>query len=292
MRATGKLFLRMTRRQYPCPYVPVYVFLWLMVAVESHCPNHCSGHGVCDCNDACVCDRQFGQGDCSVRWCPSDYAFVTTPQGDFNMDGDRFDNSFKPIRRRVPGDALDGTVLSGSMGELQDVLTLHEATGHILDVELTVGDQILIDNSVFSIKKIVSTGVAYQLNRRINESFAYRPISRYLTTPYGGSFGNDKAKGPSTFPTCMPPVARSYPFNHSPPVGSPMFNSRMGIIRTADSAVVARLDARGEMVEPVTDSQHTCVDEAFIRQLASGLQWNRDDGYIELMPIAIVFTEN
>jgi hypothetical protein len=55
------------------------------------CPNACSGHGTCGEHDMCTCFRNWMANDCSQRVCPYDYAFVTTPQGDLNMDGDQYD---------------------------------------------------------------------------------------------------------------------------------------------------------------------------------------------------------
>jgi len=63
--------------------------------VRAECNNACSGHGRCGAYDMCQCDRNWQGADCSQRTCPYDKAFVTTPQGDLNMDGDRNDNSFR-----------------------------------------------------------------------------------------------------------------------------------------------------------------------------------------------------
>ena len=61
------------------------------------CPNSCSQHGSCGMYDMCTCYRGFTGADCSERLCPSDYSFVTTPQGDLNFDGDAYDSFLKPI---------------------------------------------------------------------------------------------------------------------------------------------------------------------------------------------------
>jgi hypothetical protein len=167
--------------------LPVLVLSgWLVGLLVSRCPNDCNGHGTCDCNDACVCDRMFGQGDCSVRWCPYDYAFVATPQGDFNFDGDQLDNSFKYLARKAPQDELDGTPLVGSMTELDDILTIHDATSHILTTpidELHVGDSVWYNGATFDIDAIVSPGFKYQLDRRVNESISNQPVYRFLEIP-------------------------------------------------------------------------------------------------------------
>jgi hypothetical protein len=47
----------------------------------------CTGHGLCGPNDKCACDPNYFGADCSLRSCPHDYAFVDTPAGDLNHDG-------------------------------------------------------------------------------------------------------------------------------------------------------------------------------------------------------------
>ena len=83
--------------------------LLLLNPTHSACPNACSQHGLCDFYDMCNCFRGFTGGDCSERMCPTGYSFVTTPQGDLNMDGDRDDNSWRrlslPIRTFKVGDS-------------------------------------------------------------------------------------------------------------------------------------------------------------------------------------------
>merc|ERR1719460_2680763 len=45
----------------------------------------------------CTCYRNWQSADCSERSCPYGWSFTTTPQGDLNMDGDRFDSTMRPI---------------------------------------------------------------------------------------------------------------------------------------------------------------------------------------------------
>ena len=40
----------------------------------------------------CFCYRNYRGPACSERVCPYGHAFITTPQGDLNFDGDRADN--------------------------------------------------------------------------------------------------------------------------------------------------------------------------------------------------------
>lgn len=57
------------------------------------CPNACSGHGTCGEKDMCTCHTNWQGGDCSERICPSNWAWVTTSNGDINYDGDRNDGT-------------------------------------------------------------------------------------------------------------------------------------------------------------------------------------------------------
>jgi len=63
----------------------------------AECPNACNGHGSCGAFDMCTCHANWQGADCNLATCDFGEAHVTTPQGDKNMDGDRNDNSFKPL---------------------------------------------------------------------------------------------------------------------------------------------------------------------------------------------------
>lgn len=51
---------------------------WLVLAdyVLGQCPNSCSNKGQCDKFGVCHCLNGYGGGDCSLRTCPSDYAWT------------------------------------------------------------------------------------------------------------------------------------------------------------------------------------------------------------------------
>jgi len=59
----------------------------LATGADAACPNACSGHGTCGNFDQCKCFPDYGGGDCSQRFCPSGWAWVTTnANGDINSD--------------------------------------------------------------------------------------------------------------------------------------------------------------------------------------------------------------
>ena len=78
--------------------------IFTIAYVNGECANACSGHGQCGEFDACFCHRNYRGADCSERVCPYGHAFVTTPQGDVNSDGDRADNTWK--RLSVPVEVM------------------------------------------------------------------------------------------------------------------------------------------------------------------------------------------
>jgi len=59
--------------------------------VTAECPNGCSGRGTCGTNDQCSCYQGFRGNSCEQRVCPFGRAWATTPQGDLNYNGDRYD---------------------------------------------------------------------------------------------------------------------------------------------------------------------------------------------------------
>jgi len=113
-----------------------------MVAAE--CPNACSGHGTCGANDMCTCYRNWQASDCSERTCPYGWSFTTTPQGDINMDGDRFDSSLLPVVFKTDVSAsgpFAGEPILASVAMLSDQLIFN---ANIDASEMHTGDCLLI----------------------------------------------------------------------------------------------------------------------------------------------------
>merc|ERR1711981_1525711 len=52
------------------------------------CPNNCAGHGTCGEATQCDCYRNWFGADCSQRICSYSAAFVDSPVGDLNGDGE------------------------------------------------------------------------------------------------------------------------------------------------------------------------------------------------------------
>lgn len=117
------------------------------------------------------------------------------------------------------------------------------------------------------------------------------PVTKNCTMPYGGGFGMDESRGPSAFPVATNDVRSNYSFSSLPPKGGCMERTRMGMVHYTDSDCVARFDARGEPWDVTTTKRtRTQMDENYIHKLSS-MQWNRDNGYLELIPIAVVVSE-
>lgn len=115
-----------------------------MAMIAAECPNACSGHGTCGANDMCTCYRNWQASDCSERTCPYGWSFTTTPQGDINMDGDRFDSSLMPVVFKSDVSAAGpfaGEPILASVAQLSDQLVFN---ANIDASELTAGDCILL----------------------------------------------------------------------------------------------------------------------------------------------------
>lgn len=114
----------------------------------AECPNSCSGHGTCGANDMCTCYRNWQSSDCSERTCPYGWSFTTTPQGDLNMDGDRFDMSLKPIVYKTDTTVNSQTVSAGSpiLASIEQLSNRLVFTNPLAAGDLAVGDCFVIDH--------------------------------------------------------------------------------------------------------------------------------------------------
>jgi hypothetical protein len=121
--------------------IALITFSALTVCVTASCPNACSGHGSCGSNDQCSCFRNWVANDCSERVCPYGISHTTTPQGDLNMDGDRYDNTGKAIVYKTGSNA--GDHIQAFISHLDNVLTF-SANQDVASNELVVGDAIEI----------------------------------------------------------------------------------------------------------------------------------------------------
>jgi len=66
-----------------------FIALSALVGLASAaCPNNCAGHGTCGDATQCDCYRNWFGADCSQRVCTYSAAFVDSPVGDLNGDGE------------------------------------------------------------------------------------------------------------------------------------------------------------------------------------------------------------
>merc|ERR1712159_462554 len=178
---------RKKKRTNTMKIVAAVALVVAMAAVATaECPNACSGNGICGKNDMCVCDRNFQGSDCSERVCPYGHAFITTPQGDLNMDGDRDDNSWKRLSSTISIFLRDTERLtfvsalrsydqaSSGLGSSEDA-NMEDGV-----VELEAGDKIKVGDEVFTVKTKVSDTV-YDMTTHAKQTWsgyqAYKSIS-------------------------------------------------------------------------------------------------------------------
>jgi len=146
--------------------------IFTIAYVNGECANACSGHGQCGEFDACFCHRNYRGADCSERVCPYGHAFVTTPQGDVNSDGDRADNTWK--RLSVPVQVMkinsDTITLAGELKQTTEEIGATNIHRH----EVGPGDTIRIGNQVMQVTECrdstaasttANAHIAYTCNR-------------------------------------------------------------------------------------------------------------------------------
>lgn len=162
--------------------------------VKAECPGGCSGHGMCGAKDMCTCYRNWKGNDCADRICPYAHAFVTSPQGDLNFDGDQFDNSGKYIVDDETGlnavvdiSVNSATMTFSSSNPAASAFASSGITGvgsvdEVLVSELVVGDKIKVADEVFTISAIVTQGKTYTLDHKRLTAVSNKPVVKFLST--------------------------------------------------------------------------------------------------------------
>merc|ERR1719199_115323 len=106
--------------------------------------------------------------DCSERVCPFGISHTTTPQGDLNMDGDRYDNTHKAIVYKTGPSA--GETIDAYVSHLDNKLVFSFAD--LSDGEVIVGDEVRIAGYDFVITAVDPDGVTFTLDRDNNYAVA------------------------------------------------------------------------------------------------------------------------
>lgn len=106
---------------------------------------------------------------------------------------------------------------------------------------------------------------------------------------YGGAFGDEKRQ--TCMPTCMNRMHPNYSWKSKTVPGSSVCNRQAACsVENRPICSIAKVDRTGTLVEaqnhPVA---YTYMDEEYLRCLQTHASWNRDNGIIELMPIAVVY---
>jgi len=146
--------------------------------VNAFCPNACSGHGYCGKQDTCSCYRDYRSADCSQRVCAYGFAFITTPQGDLNMDGDRADNTWKRLSQPISEFKLNSDTITLAGFLKAPTAIIGETNEH--RGELAAGDFIKVGSQIMEVTEcqdstqtIASTGL---LNTGTNIAYACNKI--------------------------------------------------------------------------------------------------------------------
>merc|ERR1712072_53835 len=106
--------------------------------------------------------------DCSERVCPFGISHTTTPQGDLNMDGDRYDNTHKAIVYKTGPSAGDN--IQAYISHLDNKLVFSYAD--VAANEIIVGDEVRIAGYDFVITAVDADCVTFTLDRDNNYAVA------------------------------------------------------------------------------------------------------------------------
>ena len=69
------------------------------------------------------------------------------------------------------------------------------------------------------------------------------------------------------------------------PTSSPVVKRQQSIL-VQDTPAIVRLLQSGRTAPQSARTPYMCFDEAYFKTL-EGMQWNRDNGYVELIPIVV-----
>jgi len=94
----------------------VITLLSVLGFASAACPNNCAGHGTCGEATQCDCYRNWFGADCSQRICTYSAAFVDTPVGDLNGDGEHGPARYFDPRRNTKVFGID--FVGGGQSEL------------------------------------------------------------------------------------------------------------------------------------------------------------------------------
>jgi hypothetical protein len=106
--------------------------------------------------------------DCSERVCPFGISHTTTPQGDLNMDGDRYDNTHKAIVYKTGPNA--GQTIQAYISHLDNKLVFSNAD--LSAGEIIVGDEVRIAGYDFVITATDPDGLTFTVDRDNNYAVA------------------------------------------------------------------------------------------------------------------------
>lgn len=101
-----------------------------------------------------------------------------------------------------------------------------------------------------------------------------------------GPFGD----GHSSFPICTSRVHDNYSWKSRPVQNSSVCRGVPCFVASKDGESICRVDGSGEQAPDKEQERvkYTYIDESYLSMLQKDCHWNRDNGIIELMPIAVV----
>lgn len=102
-----------------------------------------------------------------------------------------------------------------------------------------------------------------------------------------GPFGDEH----STFPICTSRVHENYSWRSKPVQDSSVCRGVPCFVASKDGESICRVDGDGQEIEHDRDrerTRYTYMDESYLSMLQKDHRWNRDNGIIELIPIAVV----